>query len=141
MGHKTLVNGTAYDITGGKTLVSGTSYDIALGKTLVSGTAYNITFVPLITFNLLKGDSADVLQTYQCEEGMTWGEFINSSYNTGTYTCYLNSNYVFVTPEFSVSAIPAGLSRAASSDVISSEKQYPVYRKSGVYDPTPGGVV
>lgn len=46
MAHKTLVNGTAYDITGGKTLVSGTSYNIAGGKTLVGGTGYDISFNP-----------------------------------------------------------------------------------------------
>ena len=35
MAHKTLVNGTAYDITGGMTLVEGTSYSIKGGKTLI----------------------------------------------------------------------------------------------------------
>ena len=32
MAHKTKINSTAYDITGGKTLVSGTSYSIKNGK-------------------------------------------------------------------------------------------------------------
>lgn len=42
MSHKTLINGTAYNITSGKSLVSGTIYNISSGKTLVSGTGYNI---------------------------------------------------------------------------------------------------
>lgn len=44
MAHKTLVNGTSYEISGGKTLVNGTAYSISGGKTLVGGTAYNIGF-------------------------------------------------------------------------------------------------
>lgn len=45
MAHKTLVNGTAYDMGGGVTLVSGTSYSIKNGKVLIGGTAYDISFV------------------------------------------------------------------------------------------------
>lgn len=44
MAHKTLVNGTSYEISGGKTLVGGTTYSISGGKTLVGGTAYGIGF-------------------------------------------------------------------------------------------------
>lgn len=46
MAHKTLVNGTSYDITGGRTLIDGTGYDISKGRTLVSGTGYDIRFLP-----------------------------------------------------------------------------------------------
>ena len=42
MAHKTLVNGTSYEISGGKTLVNGTAYSISGGKTLVGGTTYKI---------------------------------------------------------------------------------------------------
>ena len=60
MSHKTLVNGTAYEVKGGKCLVNGTSYDIKKGRTLIGGTRYDITFgsphMPvkgdLITMNL-----------------------------------------------------------------------------------------
>ena len=31
MAHKTLVNGTAYEISGGKTLVGGTAYEVGFG--------------------------------------------------------------------------------------------------------------
>lgn len=44
MGHKTLVGGTAYDISGGKVLVGGTAYGIKKGRTLVGGTGYDISF-------------------------------------------------------------------------------------------------
>ena len=44
MAHKSLVGGTAYNISGGKSMVSGTSYNISGGKTLVGGTGYSISF-------------------------------------------------------------------------------------------------
>jgi hypothetical protein len=44
MAHKTLIGGTAYEISGGKTLVNGTAYSIKNGKTLVGGTAYEVAF-------------------------------------------------------------------------------------------------
>lgn len=44
MGHKTKVNGTAYEIKGGKTKVDGTAYSIKGGKTNVGGTGYSIKF-------------------------------------------------------------------------------------------------
>lgn len=42
--HKTLINGTEYDVTGGKALIGGTSYTISKGRTLVGGTGYDISF-------------------------------------------------------------------------------------------------
>lgn len=56
MAHKTLVGGTAYEITGGKTLVNGTAYSIKSGKTLVGGTAYEVGFVKMAKLTL---DSSD----------------------------------------------------------------------------------
>lgn len=46
MSHKTLVNGTAYEVKGGKCLVNGTAYSIKKGRTLIGGTGYDITFKP-----------------------------------------------------------------------------------------------
>lgn len=54
MAHKTLVNGTAYEVKGGKCLVNGTVYSIKKGRTLINGTGYDITFAPPIM--LVKGD-------------------------------------------------------------------------------------
>lgn len=44
MSHKTLVNGTVYEVGGGKTLIDGVAYSIDKGKTLVGGTAYEVGF-------------------------------------------------------------------------------------------------
>lgn len=44
MAHKTLINGTAYEVSGGKTLVNGTGYSIDKGKTMVDGTVRDIDF-------------------------------------------------------------------------------------------------
>ena len=44
MAHKSLIDGTAYEISGGKTLVDGTAYSIKNGKTLVDGASYEVIF-------------------------------------------------------------------------------------------------
>ena len=44
MSHKTIINGTSYEVIGGRTLVVGTVYDINKGRTLVNGTGYDIPF-------------------------------------------------------------------------------------------------
>ena len=49
MSHKTMIDGTAYEISGGKTLIDGTSYSIKNGKTLVGGTAYEVGFVKAVS--------------------------------------------------------------------------------------------
>lgn len=56
MAHKTMVDGTAYEIKGGRTLVDGTAYDVKKGKTLVGGTAYDIGFSKTQTV-IASGDS------------------------------------------------------------------------------------
>lgn len=55
MAHKTLINGTAYDIKGGKTLIDGTAYSVNGGKTLVNGTAYEVGFIKEYTETLSSG--------------------------------------------------------------------------------------
>ena len=44
--HKTLVNGTLYEVKGGKCLVNGTGYSVKKGRTLIGGTGYDIAFAP-----------------------------------------------------------------------------------------------
>ena len=52
MAHKTLIGGTAYEISGGKTLIGGTAYTIKGGKTMVDGTVRNISFsTPISTLD------------------------------------------------------------------------------------------
>ena len=76
MAHKTMVGGTAYEISGGKALVDGTAYSIKGGKTLVDGTAYEIGFEKEFTINST---------TFQFIDGMTWGKWIESDYCTDKY--------------------------------------------------------
>lgn len=42
MAHKTLIEGTAYEISGGKVLVDGTVYNVTRGKALVDGIEYAV---------------------------------------------------------------------------------------------------
>lgn len=65
MAHKTLVGGTAYNISGGKSMVSGTSYSIKGGKTLVNGTAYSINFGPDVSPVLNDNDWATISEISQ----------------------------------------------------------------------------
>lgn len=57
MAHKTLIDGTAYTVSGGRTLADGTSYNVKNGKVLVDGTAYDISFIlPPAILNLWGGN-------------------------------------------------------------------------------------
>lgn len=53
MGHKSFINSTGYEITGGKVLISNTSYDIKSGRTLSGDTCYDIKFgvEPLVVYD------------------------------------------------------------------------------------------
>ena len=42
--HKTLINGTAYEVKSGKCLINGTGYSIKKGRTLIGGTGADIVF-------------------------------------------------------------------------------------------------
>nr|DAH90544.1 MAG TPA: tail protein [Bacteriophage sp.] len=48
--HKTLINGTLYEVKGGKCLVNGTVYSIKKGRTLIAGTGYDIKFSDGLTW-------------------------------------------------------------------------------------------
>lgn len=53
MAHKTKINGTSYEISGGTTKVGGTKYSISKGRTKVGGTNYDISFKkPLSEFSV-----------------------------------------------------------------------------------------
>lgn len=60
MAHKTLIGGTAYEISGGKTRVGGTNYSISGGKTRIGGTNYSISFGPSIN-PVLNNNTWDVV--------------------------------------------------------------------------------
>lgn len=91
--HKTLINGTAYDVTGGKCLVNGTVYSIKKGRTLIGGTGYDIAFEETI------GKTWRFNDVISCWEGMTWNvNFVALGYPcTSIYSTY-NNNLFYTTP-------------------------------------------
>lgn len=48
MAHRTLINGTGYNVKGGRTLINGTGYSIKKGRTLINGTGYDVSFGPYL---------------------------------------------------------------------------------------------
>lgn len=95
MAHQTRIGGVGYAIAGGRALIGGTGYGILGGKTLIAGTAYDIPFAaPLITFII---DTGSEIYTYQAEEGMTWEEFVDSSYNDGNFSILMQMLVQFKT--------------------------------------------
>lgn len=96
MAHKTLVNGTAYEVKGGKCLINGTSYDIKKGRTLIGGTGYDIMFAPpflkkgdLITMNL--DGTARLYRVLSVNENVCkvlgmWDDFTSKYNKTSTTT-------------------------------------------------------
>lgn len=126
--HKTLVSGTAYEITGGKVLVSGTAYDISIGKTMVDGTVYDIEFPSSgITVNItgtgsssycyveIGGNKYYKATTLEVEPGTEFEFMANGTTTTNRAKCSISlngsvvaqgqrqaaANYVF-TPDASV---------------------------------------
>lgn len=110
MAHKTLVNGTAYDVKGGKALVNGTGYDVKNGKTLVNGTGYTIKFgTPIselaigstiymnvdgnrVPFTIVhKGNPDASIYDSSCDGVWVWGNHITST--TGTWYWPYNPQY------------------------------------------------
>lgn len=83
--HNILIDGTAYEITGGKTLINGTAYSISKGRTLIDGTGYDVGFSSLPTLVELFSD-ATVVEIAGRNESSTGSFNINSSnYETGLY--------------------------------------------------------
>lgn len=91
--HKTLINGTAYEVKGGKCLVNGTVYNIKKGRTLIDGTGYDIAFEETI------GKTWRFNDVISCWEGMTWNvNFVALGYPcTSIYSTY-NNNLFYTTP-------------------------------------------
>lgn len=52
MAHKPLIDGTAYEISGGKALIDGTAFSIKNGKTLIDGTAYEVGLLKDCTLSI-----------------------------------------------------------------------------------------
>lgn len=110
--HKTLVNGTVYEVKGGKCMVNGTVYNILKGRTLIDGTGWDITFpeplvMPvkgdLITMNLdgtdrqyrvlkiVDGTTVEVLGMWNVSTDMMFNSSDSFVYSGGTLDTYLNT--------------------------------------------------
>lgn len=94
--HKTLINGTAYEVKGGKCMVNGTVYSILKGRTLINGTGWDITF---------PSAEPDVSKTWRfndaisCWDGMTWNvNFVALGYPCTSISSTYNNNLFYTTP-------------------------------------------
>lgn len=86
--------------------------DILLGKTLVNNTAYSIKVHGPIRFTI---------NSVACEgeKGMTWADWVNSSYNTAGY--YVNGNNIC---NASAQFIALNSTKVVSTDTIQNGKAY-----------------
>lgn len=95
--HKTLIDGTRYDLKAGRCLVGGTAYSVKKGRTLVNGTAYEIKFKPSEYTITLTGSGGTIIYNGEEKNGtftVTAGDsvtikaraedYINSSQVTAT---------------------------------------------------------
>ena len=94
--HKTLINGTAYEVKGGKCMVNGTVYNILKGRTLIDGTGWDITF---------PSAEPDVSKTWRfndaisCWDGMTWNvNFVALGYPCTSIFSTYNNNLFYTMP-------------------------------------------
>lgn len=97
MAHKTLINGTAYEISGGRTLVNGTGYSIDKGKTLVGGTVYEVGFAPTEATVTIKADGVGVgMGSYLTIDGVKYGTALSTDsyvFPVGTViSCYAKTD-------------------------------------------------
>lgn len=86
---KTLVGGTAYEITGGKTRVTGTNYTITGGKTLVGGTVYTISFKEQTLKDLFQSASISYIAGRNASSN---GEVSVNVNTAGTYYAFVFCN-------------------------------------------------
>ncbi len=96
MAHKTLIGGTAYEISGGKTLVGGTAYSIKNGKTLVGGTAYEVGFGGAMATVTLEADLPTGYSTVEIAISYsTKDEPYGSISSAGTYELEMGTELTF----------------------------------------------
>ena len=94
--------------------VDATGYDTWTNN-LSKWTMVEITESELFSFNI--GSN-----TYQAEEGMTWAEWINSSYNTEGFHLEEDNGYILIKNDRAILAIKG--SPVTDSDIINSTDEY-----------------
>ena len=83
--HKTLINGTAYEVKGGKCMVNGTVYSIKKGRTLIGGTGYDINFEPDVSLTWYFNETIDITS----QPDKFWG------YSSGIAVSFVSGYYGF----------------------------------------------
>lgn len=113
MAHKTLIDGTAYSVSGGKALVDGTAYSVKNGKTLVGGTVYEVGFGGDMATVTIKGTGRNSI-CYATIDGIIYTSAATLSVPVGTViTCsvsdggkdgspaiYLNGTFIYATTRY-----------------------------------------
>lgn len=124
MAHKTMVDATAYEISGGKVLDAGTAYDIDHGRVMDAGTVYDIEFqngTPVGDLSIgasvylnVKGAAKEFIVVHQGKpsnlyddsctgtwllmkdiyESRQWNSSNSNSYKASTIHSYLNSTFL-----------------------------------------------
>lgn len=113
--HKTLVNGTVYEVKGGKCMVGGTVYDIKKGRTLVDGTGYDITFEETIGKTWVINEKPDIPYS-----PVSWNADFICEAISSTQECYVITMGYY--PNAGLYAIGYGQRAIGSTDVYYSTK-------------------
>ena len=97
MAHKTLVEGTAYEISGGIVKVDGTGYKLSAGKTMFNGTGFNIYFagdpIGWLLNTVIRVPSSAIALRFVSNERV----FVNIQ-KSSTNLLYMEKNGTQVTP-------------------------------------------
>lgn len=149
--HKTLVNGTAYEVQGGKCMVNGTVYNILKGRTLIDGTGYDValpTPMPkkgdLIQMNLdgtsrqyrvlrMDGSIAEVLTMWNLSTSIKFNS--TNTYSGSILDTYLNTTwYNTLSSDAKAAIVPKNITQDSWHRGTTGSPQY-----SGTYGNTAPG--
>lgn len=113
--HKTLINGTVYEVKSGKCLVNGTAYSIKKGRTLIGGTGYDITFEETIGKTWVIDEKPDIPYSQ-----VSWNADFICEAISSTQECYVITMGYY--PSAGLYAIGYGQRAIGSTDVYYSTK-------------------
>lgn len=149
--HKTLVNGTVYEVKGGKCMVDGTVYNILKGRTLIGGTGYDVALpapMPkkgdLIQMNLdgtsrqyrvlrMDGSIAEVLTMWNLSTSIKFNS--TNTYSGSILDTYLNTTwYNTLSSDAKAAIVPKNITQDSWHQGTTGSPQY-----SGTYGNTAPG--
>lgn len=85
--------------------------------------------VDLISFSLTSSQTSLIVATYQAENGMTWGDWINSQYNVDNF--YINSIYVYSNEGYEIVDYEEGTLMRSTDNIIDNYPYYSIYDSGG----------